>query len=168
MFFGYVGEYHLRKAIAKIPGVSNPHKFDDHDRSKKSDLVITYKGNEISIEVKSLQTNTLKEKDGILYATFQCDGSDSREVTFENGERLKTTCLKVGEFDILAVNLFMFKKKWIFAYALNSDLPRSKYKGYSEYALERLLASSMRITWPVQLPFTLDVTHLLNKIAARK
>jgi hypothetical protein len=57
MILGYVAERKLRDLFETIPGVSGLRKDDDHDREKKGDLVVVYKGHEIRIEVKSLQTN---------------------------------------------------------------------------------------------------------------
>ena len=109
--FGYVGEYKVRHIWLSDNRISEVVKYDNHDRKRKSDIVITYKGVPISIEVKSLQTRTIKkEKDGTLVARFQCDASDSRNVSLPNGETLKTTCLVVGEFDLLAINIFEFNK----------------------------------------------------------
>jgi hypothetical protein len=58
----------------------------------------------------------------------QVDASDSREISFPDGSKLKTTCLRRGEFDLLAINCFAFGEKWRFAFALNSELPANTYK----------------------------------------
>jgi len=60
MILGYIAERKLRDLFATISGVSDLRKDDDHDREKKGDLVAIYKGHEIRIEVKSLQTNHVK------------------------------------------------------------------------------------------------------------
>lgn len=60
MIVGYLAERKLWDLFETVRGVSGLRKDDDHDREKKGDLVLTYKGNEIRLEVKSLQTNHVK------------------------------------------------------------------------------------------------------------
>jgi hypothetical protein len=166
MIEGYVAEYKLKKffkASGKING--DVGKYDDHDREKRGDLFVSYKGKKIGIEVKSLQTNTIKQVEGKLKAKFQCDASDRREVKLPNGEKLETTCLVAGEFDLLAVNLFAFRKKWEFAFAKNLDLPRTVYGKYTSKQRKHLLATLMEITWPLEHPFQSDPFPLLDEIA---
>lgn len=145
-------------------------KFDDHDRDNKHDLVLTYRGQEFSFEIKSLQTATVKpsQVEGVeLEARFQCDASDRRKIRLGNGQEVETTCLKFGEFDIVAVNLFAFSEKWDFAFALNKDLPCSEYKKYPEEIRKNLIKSIIPITLPLQHPFVSDpfilLDHLQNK-----
>ena len=84
MLFGYVSEYKVRTTWFERDEFSRVKKYDDHDRSKKGDLSVIYKNTEIRIEVKGLQTNSVQK----------------------TGEAVQTTCLQVGEFDLLAVSLF--------------------------------------------------------------
>jgi len=63
MILGYIAERKLKDLFIEIGGTDNHRKDDDHDRSKKGDLTLTYKGEEIIIEVKSLQTNSIQIKD---------------------------------------------------------------------------------------------------------
>lgn len=161
---GYVSEFKARNTFENHPEITELIKYDDHDRKKKGDISFKYRGHEIKVEVKSLQTNTVRNVgDDLWSGTFQCDASDRRPIPLPNGHTVETTCLAVGEFDILAVNLFSFGDKWRFAYALNESLPRSKSSKYSDEDKPFLLSSSMKITWPVQSPFTLDVFKLLDK-----
>jgi hypothetical protein len=153
---GYAAELKCRNIwFLNNSSVSQVKKYDDHDRNKKGDISFVYKGHEFNVEVKSLQTNSIKKlEDGTLKATFQCDASDRRPVKFPDGSTVETTCLLVGEFDILAVNLFGFTGKWDFVFARNFELPRvsglrGAAKEYSEYQRSLLLASSMPITYPV-------------------
>jgi hypothetical protein len=161
---GYIAEFQLKKFLKRTPGISNIIKYDDHDRKKKNDISFIYKGHEFTIEVKSLQTNSIRKKDTETKATFQCDASDSRTVKLPNGEEVVTTCLLVGEFDILAVNLFGFTGKWDYAFALNKDLPRSSYKKYTPAQQKYLLSTSMKITWPVVDPYSKSLIELLEEL----
>lgn len=165
---GYISEYKLRKFFAADNRISNVRKYDDHDRSRKSDIVFTYKGVDISVEVKSLQTNSIKkEKDNFLGKT-QVDASDKRPVKLPNGKTVSTTCLLVNEFDLLAVNLYGFENKWHFAFAKNADLPRSNFKKYTPAQRKYLIATLIGVSWPTQLPFRNDPFPLLDELAYEK
>jgi hypothetical protein len=165
---GYVGEFQLRKIWFSDKRVTNVRKADDHDRRMKNDLAVNYRGHDFTFEVKSLQTLSIKREGDAYAGNFQCDASDSRAITLPNGEQVKTTCLLVGEFDILAVNLFAFREQWDFAFALNRNLPRSTYRGYTPEQQKYLLATSMKVTWPLQPPFVTDPFVLLDRLAGEK
>ena len=63
MLLGYVAEYKLRRMwFIDRPGVTLYVKHDDHDRKKKGDLVVTYRGRDFVIESKSLQTHSIRRK----------------------------------------------------------------------------------------------------------
>jgi hypothetical protein len=169
MMLGYVAEYVLHKRHFTDERLSAVGKDDDHDRTKKGDLRFEYRGRSFRIECKSLQSTLIKNLgDGKFSGVFQCDASDRRTVRFRNGTSVETTCLLVDEFDIVAVNLFAFTNEWSFAFALNSDLPRTAHRKYTSYQQKRLLASSMRITWPVQWPYVTDPFPLLDLIVDGK
>lgn len=57
---GYMAESKLRSYFSACPEISNMYKPDDHDRSNKCDLVLSYMEREFTFEIKSLQTNTVK------------------------------------------------------------------------------------------------------------
>jgi hypothetical protein len=139
-------------------------KPDDHDRKKKGDLRITYRGREFKVECKSLQTNTIEKTKTGFNARYQCDASDRRRVTFSDGSHVETTCLLIGEFDIIAVNLFAFEEKWRFAFALNRDLPRSQFKKYTKLQQRELLSSLMPISLPLKRPYVSNPCVLLDRI----
>ena len=168
MIFGYVSEYKLRKIWFNDDRISNLTKYDDHDRKKKGDLSFIYKGVEIRVEVKSLQTSTIRHEKEQWSGKFQCDASDRREVRLPNGKRIQTTCLVVGEFDLLAVNLFSFGDEWRFGFAKNRDLPRSSYSKYRPQDRKYLLATLMAISWPLSSPFSTDPFPLLDSIVREK
>jgi hypothetical protein len=86
MLFGYVAEHHLRKLwFMGRPHVTHYIKYDDHDRKKKGDLVVTYKGHPLKIECKSLQTNSIQRVGKVFTGKAQCDASDRRKVKFADG-----------------------------------------------------------------------------------
>lgn len=166
MILGYLAEVKLRKEWLTDPKIKNVIKYDDHDRSRKGDWVITYKGKQFIVEVKSLQTNTIKcDESGCKWSgKAQCDASDRRTIKFKDGSKLETTCLLVGEFDILAVNLFAFENKWRFVFAKNKDLPRSTFKKYSKIQRKNLLTSLVDVTWPPSPPFKDNLFEVLDEL----
>ena len=168
IMLGYVAEHKMRQVFLNDPRIIAARKDDDHDRKKKGDLVVSYRGLEFLIELKSLQTNSIRKVGDLLTGKAQCDASDRRPVTFPNGKRLETTCLRVGEFDLLAVNLFAFEDRWVFSYALNRDLPRSTFANYTKYQRSHLLASLVPVTWPPQPPFYADPFKLLDSLVSER
>lgn len=166
--FGYVCEYKVRKLWFSDERVQNVQKYDDHDRTRKGDIAFDYKGVRISVEVKSFQSNSIRQTPTGYGAKFQCDASDRRKVELPNGEEVETTCLVVREFDLLAVSLFQFHNDWVFAFAKNEDLPRSSYRKYTVEQQQYLLASTMAITWPIVAPYELDPFPLLDRIVEEK
>jgi len=165
---GYIGELKLRKIWFSDQRVDRVYKFDDHDRRHKNDLAISYKGYEFTIEVKSLQTNSIRREGDIFHGAFQCDASDRRLITLPNGRKIETTCLLVGGFDLLAVNLFAFRRRWEFAFALNRDLPRTESTKYTLSQRKYLLATLMRISLPLQAPFVSDPYILLDRLISER
>ncbi|MCC5629633.1 hypothetical protein LC613_16880 [Nostoc sphaeroides CHAB 2801] len=165
MVFGYVAEIKLRNILQNAGTIASLVKDDDHDRKKKGDLRITYKGHEFKIEAKSLQTARNKVlNDGTFEGVSQVDASDRRTVTLPDGSKLETTNLVVGEFDILAVNCFTFEDKWHFVFAKNKDLPRTNWRKYTEAQRQYLLATTVKVTWPPKGIFTDNIFSLLDKI----
>lgn len=170
MLFGYVAEYKLREIWFKDrPGVTHFLKHDDHNRKKKGDLVVTYKGQEFIIESKSLQTNSVRESAaGRFIGKVQCDASDRRRVTFPDNSTLETTCLLRGEFDILAVNLFEFQKEWRFIFVKNKDLPPNIFKRYTPAQQALLLPSLMSVSWPLMPPYSDEPFSLMDELLAER
>ena len=169
MVFGYVAEIKLRELIASHSDVSDLTKDDEHDRKKKGDLRISYRGHEFKIESKSLQTARNKQlPDGTYSGVSQVDASDRRTVTLPDGTSLQTTNLVVGEFDVLAVNCFTFRNQWDFVFARNLDLPRSTFKGYSSVQRAHLLATTVVVTWPPSGIFSDNLFGLLDDLIEAK
>jgi len=166
LIFGYVSEHKLRKLWFSDKRVSNLHKSDNHDRARKGDLTFNYKGVEITVEVKSLQNALHTRSRRHVQGKFQCDASDRRQVELPDGHRIETTCLVVGEFDLLAVNLFEFRQEWQFAFARNKDLPAPASASTPRSSGEQLLATLIDVTWPLKPPFEPEPFRLLDEIAA--
>ena len=164
MLFGYVAEFKLEELWLQPPRITACFKADDHDRRKKGDRVIIYRDEQFIIEAKSLQTNTIAYKDGQWTAKSQVDASDRRQITLPNGTVLSTTCLLVGEFDVLAVNTYPFEEEWRFVFAKNKDLPRTSWRGYTPEQRQYLLATTVEVTWPPEPPFHDDLFKVLDEL----
>jgi hypothetical protein len=164
MILGYLAELKLEKLWLSGEEISDVTKHDDHDRQKKGDRVIRYKGHEFIFESKSLQTAMIRKTDDGWIGKAQVDASDRREVVLPDGSTVTTTCVLKGEFDILAVNVFAFENTWRFVFAKNSDLPTSKYKRYTDYQRQHLLATLVEVCWPPKPPFFEEPFTLLNEI----
>ncbi|MBI4569184.1 MAG: restriction endonuclease [Planctomycetes bacterium] len=162
---GYLAEEKLVEMYFKDFSIEKP---DDHDRKSKGDRVLVYKSIKVRVEVKSLQTNSVREVPGGWTGRFQCDASDSRRVKLPNGKSVKTVCLVVGTFDLLAVNLFEFGQKWRFGFIHNNDLPRSTYEKYTPYQRKHLLQTTPAITWPLRPPFEAEPWPVLERIVRDK
>lgn len=169
MLMGFVAEYRISKLYFSDARIHKWTRYDDHDRKRRGDFWFTYHGREFALEVKSLQSNSVRKiADDQYTGTVQVDASDSKPILLPNGDTLKTACLVVGGFEILAVNLFEFGQKWRFAFAKNSDLPRSTYKKYTADQRKHLLATSIKVTWPLEAPFRDEPFSILDELAAEK
>ena len=164
MILGYLAELKLEKLWLSGDNISEVTKHDDHDRKKKGDRLIQYKGQEFIFESKSLQSATIEKTEEGWMGKAQVDASDRREVVLPDNSLVTTTCLLKGEFDILAVNIFAFEEKWRFVFAKNSDLPTSSYKKYTPYQRQHLLATLVTVSWPPRPPFSDEPFTLMNEI----
>ena len=162
--FGYVAEMKLRKMWFSNEHITHAVKYDDHDRKKKGDLVITYRNHSFIIEAKSLQTNSIRKVGDKFTGKAQCDASDRRIIELPDGSSVNTTCLLVGEFDLLAINVFAFEDEWRFLFVKNKDLPRSSYRNYTETQRQYLLASLVPIMYPPEMPLSDEPFKLLDEI----
>jgi hypothetical protein len=168
LMFGFVAEYKPKKTWLLRPEITNLVRPRSHDRKQKCDFRFEYKGADVKVEVKCLDTPKVREVDWGYEGTFQCNASDTTPVALPNGEILNTNCLVVGGFDLLAVCLFAFGNVWRFAFALNESLPRSTSKKYTAEQQAYLLKSSMKITLPLQPPFADEPFALLDRLLAQR
>ena len=168
MILGYLAELKLEKLWLSGDNVSEVIKHDDHDRKKKGDRVIRYKGQEFIFESKSLQSAMIEKTEEGWIGKAQVDASDRREIVLPDNSRVTTTCLLKGEFDILAVNVFAFEEKWRFVFAKNSVLPTSSYRKYTPYQRQHLLATLVTVSWPPRPPFSDEPFTLMNEIIQKR
>lgn len=165
---GFVAEYRLSKMWFSDSRIHKWTRYDDHDRTRRGDFWFTYQGERISVEIKSLQSNSVRQSIESFHGKVQVDASDSKSQLLPNGDIVKTACLIPGGFDILAVNLFEFGQEWRFAFAKNSDLPRTTHKKYTEEQRAHLLATSVAVSWPLASPFRAEPFSIMDEILAER
>lgn len=168
MLMGFVAEYRLSQMWFSDARIHHWTRYDDHDRTRRGDFWFTYQGVQLSVEIKSLQSNSVRQAIQRYEGKVQVDASDSKPTKLPNGDIVKTACLVPGGFDILAVNLFEFGQKWRFGFIKNSDLPHSTSKKYTEEQRKYLLATSVNVTWPLQAPFHDEPFTIIDEIVAEK
>lgn len=161
IIYGYVSEAAFCNFLDER-GITDHFKPDDHKKTK-SDRNFQYNGREYTLQLKSIQTNTLKQSsDGRFLAKIQNDASDRRKITLPGGDILETTCYLAGEYDILGVSLQPFTGEWRFAFKKNRDLKRSTYRKYPPEVQQILLATLEDLAYPLTPDWTEDLTSLLD------
>jgi hypothetical protein len=173
-----VAEERLREMFLEDDNrVDNLRSPEDQDAEDKGDWAFTWRGEPMKIEVKSLQTHTIDEIDTEqttleseteprrYRAGFHLKGSSDQRTELYEGEEYQTTLMNVenSEIDIMAVNLYKIKDKWKFAFLKIEDLPRSK-GNYPDGLREQLARSQIRLTIPLQEPFTDDLYGLMDEV----
>ncbi|MGH9402369.1 MAG: hypothetical protein ACRD2P_09715 [Terriglobia bacterium] len=163
MTYGYVAEAAFIKFLENL-GINEHFKPDDHEKTK-SDRTFNLKGRQYTLQLKSLQTNSIKEAGlGQFRAKVQNDASDARRITLPNHEQITTTCYQVGEYDVLGVGLQPFAGEWRFAFKKNKDLKRTTSKKYTVEAQKMLLATLEDISFPLTADWTEDLLSLLTDL----
>lgn len=165
MVYGNVSEVQLAKWLVSSGIPSSDQQRDDDHLKTKADRTIIWKGKQYTIQVKSLQTNSIREVgEGQFTAKIQCDASDRRRIKLPSGNIVNTTCYASGEFDILAVALQPFTGSWEFVFMKNSDLSLTTYNKYSDEDRKYLLKTLVDIEYPLNKrgDWTTDLLGLLS------
>lgn len=162
MVYGNLAEVQLsRWLVANGVPLTNQLRDDDHAKTK-SDRTILHRGRRYTIQVKSMQTSSIKQDAPERFrAGIQCDGSDRRRVTLPNGHEVETTNYVAGEFMVLATPLHPFTEQWEFAFRLNSTLDRTTSTKYAPEDRAYLLKTMVPISWPLEEPWTTELFALL-------
>jgi hypothetical protein len=162
MTYGYVAEAAFVGFVEKL-GIKEHFKPDDHKKTK-SDRTFNLGGKQYTIQLKSLQTNSIREPEpGRFTAKLQNDASDARKIKLPGGIRVTTTCYQVGEYDVLGVSLQPFTGEWRFAFKKNKDLKRTTSSKYPPKVQKLLLATLEDITFPLSQDWTEDLLGLIKK-----
>jgi len=166
--YGYVSEMEFERNYLKSrKGIEGFSKDDDHEKTK-SDRTVIFKRKRITIQVKSIQTNSIKFADGVFTASVQNDASDRRKVKLPRGGVVETTCYVVGEYDILAVSLHPFTGEWRYAFKENAKLKRTTSKKYTPKQQRHLLATLETISFPLDPSWTEDFDAFLETVSKGK
>jgi hypothetical protein len=177
--YGYVAEERLREMFLedddRVKLLRSPEDQDDDD---KGDWAFQWRGEPMKIEVKSLQTHTIEEVDTsqetltegegepVSYrAGFHLKGTSDQRTVEHEGEEYETTLMNVekSDVDIMAVNLYKLKDEWDFAFIKVKDLPRSR-GNYPDGLKQQLAKSLIRLTVPLEEPFTTDIYGLMDEV----
>lgn len=121
---GYLSELALMKKLRVLPGVTSVSKIPDKSETK-GDLLVCFEGKNLTIEVKSVETRSVKY-DSITDSwegKVGCKNSDSR-VLIIDGEEFKSSHVEIGKFDVLAISTYSAVGTWDFVFIENRYLPR--------------------------------------------
>ena len=120
---GYLAEAHLKAQLEALPGVESVTKIPDSSE-EKGDLLVVYKGVPLSLEVKSVASNSVKEEllHGGWSGVIRCKSSDKKTYEVEGREVTSTHLIK-GLFDGLAVCTFNATETWEFFFMTAHSLP---------------------------------------------
>ena len=168
MILGYIAEVKFESEVLLPHALTDDiRSFDDHNRAEnKADRAFVYRGKRITVQLKSIQTNSIKwsfEHESLL-ADVQNDGSDRRPVLLPNGNTVVTTNYRIGDYDVLAVPLFPFTGNWDFAYKLNRDCRLTSSTKYALDDAKYLLSTVEKITYPLLEDWTMDLDEISLRV----
>ena len=150
MVLGFVSEVMYEEYLQRYPDVSDIRQHDDHDRTmNKADRDFLYKDRRVSVQLKSIQTNTIgfDPSSNNLIAQVQNDASDSRKIMVE-GREITTVNYLRGQYDLLCTPIFPFTGDWRFAYKLNSDCEVWRSRKYPKEIAKNFLHGMEVISFP--------------------
>ena len=167
MILGYIAEEMFARYVLEDQEFSDIRKHDDHDRdNNKVDRDFIFEGKRVSVQLKSIQTNSIcwRGDTNCLYGQVQNDGSDKRDVKLPNGETVSTTNYKIGDYDILAVPLFPFTGSWDYGYLLNKDCRKTTSNKYTEEQQSYLLSTIEEIYYPLKQPWFSNIKDAIRAL----
>lgn len=167
MIAGNIAELKFLQHLRTFKVFSDFYKPDDHNRAEnKIDLCFKYNGRRVTVQLKSIQTNSIKwdANDNCLKCNVQNDGSDKRDIRLPNGNVVSTTNYKFGDYDILAVPLFPFTGKWDFVYLPNSKCTPTTSKKYSEADRRYLIRTVEHLTYPLSGQWSMDIIDTISRL----
>ena len=161
---GYNGEDHFKPMVESLSGVDSIHKPGDQNRNQKGDLAFNYKNIPVSVEVKSVAKNTIKQNLFGWSGKAAVKSSDKKVLTFSDGSTADVAMLPRGQFTILAVCCHAFTGSWKdFQYCLNTDLPMPNSGSLTELQKSELISVLIPVQWPPVAPFTTDLQSVLDR-----
>lgn len=161
VIIGYLGEYRLIKYIKNLndENISNVVKESDHDKTTKNDISFYYKGVKIGLQVKSPLTNTISEKSGTYSFKIKNHRSDKTELVLSDGNICRCTNYILGEYDILAVPLFLVNGtgEMEYAFIMNYDCPQDPKN-------KMLMSKEISITYPLTGKWTKNIYEVIDNV----
>lgn len=121
---GYLAESVLTSQLRSMPGVESVTKIPDVSE-RWGDLLLVYKGAEITIESKSLCSGILRQDvlNEAWEASVLCKNTDKRTVYVEGLGEVQSVNLHKGGFDILSICTYPVTGEWRFLFLENRMLP---------------------------------------------
>lgn len=123
---GFVAERRLAQMLRELPGIELVEKIPDASE-EKGDLRITYKGEVIRLELKSLASDSIRHD--CLNETWQgkvrSKATDKRDVEIEGVGVIRTSCLVKGEFDVLGICCLPVDGTWSYLFMEELYLPET-------------------------------------------
>jgi hypothetical protein len=119
---GYVAEMFLKRKLEQMHALSGVEKIRDHD-VRKGDFKFQYKGKELTVEVKSMATKSVKED--LLNRGWNAAVGIQTSYPQDLGDGTRTRCPERGTYDILAISAFAIGHGWDFFFIANKYLPSS-------------------------------------------
>lgn len=160
---GYLAEVALKKQLLQLPEVHSVEKIPDQS-AEKGDLRVRFKDMLLTIEVKSIGTNTVKQD--VLYDSWQgtvaVRSSDKKELEVDGIGRIRTSSIPRGGFDILAISCYAVSSTWEFLFMDNDNIP------YRDLKTPNLLKSSFTVN-PETTPYLhSDLLKILQIVYEKK
>lgn len=160
---GYLAEVAFKKQLLQLEHVTEVTKIPDQAKDK-GDFKVIYKGEPLTIEIKSLLTKSIKAD--TIHDTWQgvvgIKNGDKREIDVEGFGTVRTMSLVRGEFDILAISCYAVSGKWDFVYMENEYIPP---KDYTKPALLKVSFTVNPETTPC---LDLDLATILERVYMKK
>ena len=166
-FIGLLAQYKLQSVFSD-PRIDKLVLHDGQGSSRPGDFSLEFEGEIVTVEVKSLQPCSVGVDNGRFTGRCHVRARERRMVRLPGGSELQTSCFVVGEFDLLAVNLFEFGQRWRFGFIRNRDLPRTRYNAYRTSQRKHLLATSVAVSWPLEPPFQDQPFDILRDIVRER
>lgn len=127
---GFLCERRLTQWLRTLDGIELVSKIPDHS-PVKGDLLVTYKGESLKVEVKSLASDSVRYD--VFNDTWQgkvrTKATDKRDVELEGVGTVRTSCLVKGQFDVLAISCMAVDGQWTYMFMDASFLPETANPG---------------------------------------
>jgi hypothetical protein len=127
---GFVAERRLSQWLLTFPEIERVEKIPDQSE-EKGDLRVTYKGEIIRIELKSIATDSVRHD--VLNDTWQgkvrTKATDRRDIEIEGLGVIRTSCLVKGEFDVLGISTLAVDGQWTYMFMDAAFLPETANPG---------------------------------------